>query len=152
MKHHEHAAARRFSVDFVARWRQLTAVAVVGVTLVACAGMGGITKDSPEQAKQAAASQRSMERWQAIIAGDITKAYGYMSTGSKARLSAEDFRRKARLAGFKSATVEAVVCEPELCKVTVRTVLDHRLMKDLPLPVTETWVLEKGEYWYVWPL
>jgi hypothetical protein len=25
-------------------------------------------------------------------------------------------------------------------------------MKGLPLPVTETWVLENGEYWYVWPL
>jgi len=36
--------------------------------------------------------------------------------------------------------------------VTVRATLDHRLMKGLPLPVTETWVLEKGEYWYVWPL
>jgi hypothetical protein len=152
MKHHELAAGRRFSAKFVARWRQLTAVAVVGVTLAACAGFGGVNKDSPDPEKQAAASARSMERWQAIIAGDVPKAYGYMSTGSKARLSIEDFRRKARLTGFKQATVESVVCEPELCKVTVRTTLDHRLMKDLALPVTETWVLEKGEYWYVWPL
>jgi hypothetical protein len=141
-----------FSPRFVARWRQLTVSAIVGGTLVACAGMGGVAKDSPEDVKKAAVTQRVQERWKAIIASDAEKSYSYFSPGSKASTSLDQYKKKARLTGFREAQVENVVCEPELCKVTMRTTLDHRLMKGIPLPVTETWVLEKGEYWYVWPL
>jgi len=143
---------KRFSAIFVAEWRQLTVAAILGVTLAACAGLGGITKDSSEEAKKAAVTKRAQERWDLIIAGKITPVYEMMSAGSKARMNEEDFRRRARLSGFKEAKVEAVTCEPDLCKVEVRTTLDHRLMKGLPFQVSETWVLEKGEYWYVWPL
>lgn len=146
------AVRKLFSPDFVARWRQLTVSAIVGGTLVACAGMGGVAKDAPEAVKKAAVTERVQERWKAIIASDAEKSYSYFSPGSKASTSLEMYRKKARLTGFRAADIEYVVCEPELCKVTVRTTLDHRLMKGIPMSVTETWVLEKGEYWYVWPL
>ena len=145
-------SGKRFTTQSVAGWRQLTVLAILGVTLTACAGLGGISKDSSEEAKQAAATKRAQERWALIIAGKIAPAYEMSSSGTKARMNEEDFRRKARLSGFKDAKVESVTCEPELCKVAVMTTLDHRLMKGIPLPVTETWVLEKGEYWYVWPM
>ena len=143
---------KRFSTDSVVRWRQLTASAILGVTLAACAGLGGIAMDAPEPVKQAAAAKRAEARWAAILAGDLPTIYSFMSASSKSRLTQEDFRRRARLTGFSVAKVDSVTCEPELCKVNIVMTLDHRKMKGLPLAVTETWLLENGEYWYVWPL
>jgi len=152
MKQYFLSVRKLITGDFVAGWRQLTVLAIVGGTLVACAAVGGVAKDSPEDVKKAAVTQRVQERWKAIIASDAEKSYSYFSPGSKASTSFDAYKSKARLSGFREAEIEKVVCEPELCKVTVRATLDHRLMKGIPLPVTETWVLEKGEYWYVWPL
>lgn len=136
----------------VANWRQLTVAAIFGVTLAACAGLGGVTKDSPDSEKVAAVTQQVEARWVALIAGDIAKSYSFMSTGSQASVSPELYRAKARLSGFTAAKIEKVVCEPEICKVSVRVTLDTRRMKGLPIPETETWILEGGKYRYVSPL
>jgi hypothetical protein len=136
----------------VANWRQLTVAAIFSVTLAACAGLGPITKDSPNDAKVAAVTKQVEARWAAKIDGDVPKQYSYMSTGSKATLSIEQYRAKARLTGFRAAKIENVVCEPEICKVSLRITLDTKRMKGLPLPETETWILEGGEYRYVWPM
>ena len=143
-------SGKRFSTQFVAGWRQLTVLAILGVTLSGCAGLGGVTIDSSEEAKQAAATKRAQERWALIIAGKIAAAYEMSSAGTKARMNEEDFRRKARLSGFKEAKVESVTCEPELCKVAVMTTLDHRLMKGVRNTLRENWVIEDGQVWYVW--
>jgi hypothetical protein len=46
--------------------------------------------------------------------------------------------------------MHSAVCEAEICKVKLTVTLDHRLMKGIPLDVEESWVLENGQYWYVW--
>jgi len=46
--------------------------------------------------------------------------------------------------------VLSAACEAETCKVRVDVVLDHRRMKGIPFELTEAWVLEKGQYWYIW--
>ncbi|MGH7485048.1 MAG: hypothetical protein ACREMY_05490, partial [bacterium] len=76
----------------------------------------------------------------------------FLSTGSKATVSFNLYKAKARLSGFRDAKIEKVVCEPEICKVSMRVTLDTKKMKGLPMPETETWILEGGEYRYVWPL
>lgn len=146
------AAASELSPHSVADWRQLTVAAIFSVTLAACAGLAPITRDSPNDAKVAAVTRQVEARWAAMIAGDVPKSYSFMSTGSKAALSIDEYKVKARLVGFRKAKIEKVVCEPEICKVSLRITLDTRKMKGLPLPETETWILEGGEYRYVWPL
>jgi hypothetical protein len=146
------ASRSYLSPDFVVNWRQLTVVAIFGVTLAACAGLGGVSPDSPDSVKVAAVTKQAEARWAALIAGDVEKSYSFMSTGSKATVSLDLYKAKARLSGFKADKIEKVVCEPEICKVSLRVTLDTRKMKGLPLPETETWILEGGEYRYVWPL
>ncbi len=132
-------------------WARGVAVSA-GLVLAGCATVGGVTAESPPEVKQAAVTERAKARWQAVIDGDTEKAYGFLSPGSKAVTTYDSYRARARLTGFRAVDVESVACETEACRVKVRVVLDHRLMKGLPVPVEETWVLENGQYWYVWRL
>ncbi|MBS0321715.1 MAG: hypothetical protein JSR18_14310 [Proteobacteria bacterium] len=142
---------QQISRKTVAEWRQLTAAALIGVTLAACSTTGGLTKDSPDEAKVAAAKARAEARWKAIIGGDVETSYGMLSAGSKATTSIDSYRRKARLKGFTEASVKSATCAGEVCKVAVEVVLDVPKMKGLRTAETETWILEKGQYWYVFP-
>jgi hypothetical protein len=136
----------QFTRENVAGWRQLTVAAVFGVTLAACAGL---TKDSPDEMKVAAVRKQVEGRWAALMAGDAEKAYSYLSTGSKATNPLELYKRKARLSGFREATIDTVDCGQELCRVTMHVKIDTKRVKGLPMPETETWILEGGEYRYV---
>ena len=132
-------------------WARGVAVSA-GLMLAGCATVGGVTAESPQEVKQAAVTERAKARWQAIIDGEVEKAYGFLSPGSKAVTSYEKYRARARLTGFRAADVESVACETEVCKVQLRVTLDHSVMKGLVVPLQETWVLENGQYWYVWQL
>jgi hypothetical protein len=136
----------------VVKWRQLTVAAIFGVTLAACASLGGVTKDSSDSVKVVAVTKQVQARWDALIAGDVAKSYSFLSAGSQATTSLDLYKAKARLKGFKAAKIEKVECDQELCKVSMRVTIDTRRMKGLPLPETETWILEGGEYRYVWLL
>ena len=111
-----------------------------------------MTKESPVEVKEAAVSARVKERWQAVIASNAEKAYGYLSPGSKAVTTLDGYKARALLQGFRAADIESVACEEEICKVKIRVALDHRKMQGLIVPLEETWVLENGQYWYVWQL
>ncbi len=123
---------------------------LAGLMLAACATPSRVTEESPEEVKKAAVVERANARWQAVIESDAEKAYAFLSPGSKALTSFDAYRARARLVGIRAAELESVACEPEVCKVKFRVTLDHRLMKGLVMPVEETWVLENGQYWYVW--
>jgi hypothetical protein len=141
-----------FPAKPVVGWRQLTVAAFFGVTLAACSGLGGVTKDSPEEAKVAAVTKQVEARWDALIAGDVQKSYSFLSAGSKASTSLDLYKAKARLSGFRAAKIEKIACGQEICKVSMQVTIDTKRMKGLPLPETETWILEGGEYRYVWLL
>jgi hypothetical protein len=95
--------------------------------------------------------KRANERWAAVIGGDVQASYAMLSAGSKATTSYEAYQRKARLKGFRQATVESAACTGDICRVKVQLVLDTVKMKGIQVPETETWILEKGDYWYVFP-
>lgn len=118
--------------------------------LSACATFGGLTKESPAEEKQKAVVERANARWKAVIESNGDKAYEFLSPGSKAVTSLTQYKSRARLTGFRAADVKSAACEAETCKVRVEAVLDHRLMKGIPMDFEETWVLENGQYWYVW--
>jgi len=141
-----------FSVENVAGWRQLTVAAIFGVTLAACASLGSVSSKSPDDVKVAAVTKQVEGRWKALIDGDVEKSYGYLSSGSKATTTLDRYKVKARLTGFRAYKIEKVDCGQETCKVSLRVTLDTRRMKGLPLPETETWILEGGEYRFVFLL
>ena len=123
-----------------------------GIMLAGCATSltGGVTVESPQELKQKVVKERANARWQALINSDAEKAYEFLSSGSKAVGSLALYKMRARLAGFRAVEVHSAACEAETCKVSLTVIFDHRLMKGIPMDLDESWVLENGQYWYVW--
>jgi hypothetical protein len=79
--------------SWLPRWASWLFVAMV---VSACAGMGGVNKDSPPDVKAAVVKERSQARWQALIKGDLDAAYTYLSPASKAATSLDAYKRRIR--------------------------------------------------------
>lgn len=118
-----------------------------GLSLIAC--------EEPLTPEQRVA-QRANARWQAMIAGEYEKAYGYLSPGF--RLKVKDFTYRNRFAGkttFRSAKISGVVCEQDSCQVTVDTeytvhaIPPFAMDLDRPGKDNERWVLLDKEWWLV---
>jgi hypothetical protein len=111
---------------------------------------GGLSKDTSPEIKRAAVTERVNARWTAMIKGDRDAAYTYLSPASREVVSLATFKARTRSGRFREAKIESVECEPELCKVQLTLTYDHRVMKGVMTPLTETWVLDQGQIWYVW--
>jgi hypothetical protein len=124
----------------------LLAVAVAG-----CASLpgGGISKDSPPEAKRVVVTERVNARWELLIKGDVDRAYAFMSTGSQAAYPLNLYKAKIRPGNWRAAKIDSIDCEAELCKVKVVLTYDHRMMKGVQVPLEESWIIEKGTAWYV---
>jgi len=46
--------------------------------------------------------------------------------------------------------VDAVECEGELCKVKIKLTFDRARMKGIVTPLDETWIIEQGQFWFVY--
>ena len=129
------------------------AVAAVAVVFVAgCAAIGGLTKDTPVEAKQAAVRERAEARWQAVIKGNYPAAYAYFSPASRELASLGTF--EARMKGvvrYTGVKIDTVSCDAMACKVKLWLTYDHRVMKSVTTPAEEAWIIDGGQAWYVWP-
>ena len=123
----------------------LLAVLVVAV-LNACATVpgSGVKMDASSEVKLLAQS-----RWDALVRGDVTAAYGYMSPASKASMSLVQYQQKIHVGFWKKAVVDAVSCEPEACKVDVTITYDYQMTKGVETPLIESWVKDDGKWWFV---
>ena len=120
----------------------------IGVTLflAACAS---IDSKPPEHQVR----QRTADRWQALVAGDITRAYGYSTPGYRAVISLEGFRGRIGSGGsWVGAEVVAIHC-PEAVKCIARVRIDfkpflgRRYGDKISTHADETWLLEDGQWW-----
>jgi len=124
-------------------------VAVFAVAIAGCASMGGLTKDSSAEAKQALVSERIYARWQALIKGDLDTAYTYMSAGSQEAMSLKVYKAKHKPGMWRAVKIESMQCEAEICKAKMTLTYDHDRMKSIQTPFEENWIIEKGTAWYV---
>jgi hypothetical protein len=140
---------RHFLQSSVANRRQWP-VMLVSLVLAGCAGTGALTPEAPNDQKVAAVSERAEARWKALIDNDIPAAYAYISPTTRDVVSLE--RYKASFGGevkYRAARVEKVSCEADACKVRMLVTYDHRLMKGITTPIDESWVLDKGQFWFL---
>jgi hypothetical protein len=147
------ARLQRFSGLGVANWRQAAfrLVAVVGLGIFAgCAGFGGLDASAPAEQKAQQVRDRAGERWRALIAGDMERAYGYLSPASRQVTTLEQYKARVNPRMFRDARIDEVKCEAEICTVRVVLTYDHRMMKGITTPLQESWVLEQGRFWYVY--
>ena len=115
--------------------------------LAGCATIG--TSSSAEQ-KQKVVAERAQARWELLIKGDVSGAYQYLSTGSKAATPMDLYKAKIKPGLWREAKVGKIDCDAELCKVIMLVTYDAKRMKGIETPVDGTWIIENGSAWYVY--
>jgi hypothetical protein len=128
-----------------------TAMAAATLLLGACATGQYVTASSSAEAKRAAVLARADARGAALVKGDLDAAYAYLSSGSKAVITLDNFKRRMSVVPFTAYRVDEATCEAEACQVKSKLTYNHRVMKGVTTPITETWVVEGGTLFFVFP-
>lgn len=116
--------------------------------LSGCAGVGGLSGDSPADAKREAVAERAKARWQRLIAGDLAGAYEYMSPASRATMPLDLYKAKHKVGMYRAVKVDDVNCEREVCTVRLSITYDYKRFKGVTTPLTEKWIISQGQAWY----
>jgi hypothetical protein len=128
--------------------RARTAVAAgsfLAVAMIASCGTAPVQEDaSPE----VVVKQRAQARWDAMVAGDLDKAYAYMSPTSREMIPLQAFRNSIRIGFWKKAQVSGITCDKDACDVTVDLTYSYR-GSTIQTPARETWVKSDGAWWHV---
>ena len=111
--------------------------------------MSGGGKDLAE-GKRALVAERVNARWNALINGDLERAYTFMSAGSQAATPLDVYKVKIKPGMWRAVKIDSMDCDEEICRVKMTLTYDHRMMKGIQTPFQETWILEKGNAWYVY--
>ena len=126
--------------------RLASGVAVAGI-LGLTAGCAGGPTPSP-QAREEIVAQRSQQRWDALVAGDVSKAYGYFSPATRQTMTLLGYASSVRVGFWKAAKVERVECaEEDLCEVHLK--IEYVRGSTIATPLRESWARSGGEWWYV---
>lgn len=142
--------SRQFHPSSVAKRRQsLTGAALATVLMVAgCASIGGLSADTPVEAKQEVVAARAKARWDALIKADIASAYGYLSPATRATVPLDVYKAKHKLGLYRSAKVDKVECRGEACTVHLTVVYDYKQFKGVTTPLSERWIITQGQAWF----
>lgn len=113
--------------------------------------------DVTQSTKEQIVSQRALERWQAMIAMDWEKAYGYFSQGSRELKSLAVFTNHMQTAPMlrKSVAVKKVQCEEEVCDVSIELTyiymgsMDAMRGQETASILKEKWLFLDNNWWYV---
>jgi hypothetical protein len=148
-------ALEQISTQTVAIWRHIRlglALGIVVILIQACADLpfGTMSASTPAEQKSASVRERADLRWQALIRDDIPKAYAYLSPATRDVVTVDQYKAKVARGTFKAAKVDSVQCEAELCKVKIQLTYDRARMKGIVTPIDEIWILERGQFWYVY--
>ncbi len=125
------------------------AAIVLAASLAGCASMSDVTKLTPE-AKKALVTERVNARWDLLIKGDMDAAYQFFSAGSKEAVSLKVYKATVKPGMWRAVRIDGMDCDAEICQVRMTLTYDHRLMKGIQTPFRETWILEKGNAWFVY--
>lgn len=136
----------------VSVWRRrgpFSTLLIFVFALAGCAVSPTGDVSSPE-ARAEALKTKVSARWEALIKGDYDAAYAYLSPASRSETPLDVYRNKMTLVRYRDAKVNAVECEPEVCKVSLTITYDYKKFKGVQTPQEERWVVENGQLWYVY--
>ena len=130
-------------LDAARRALGVLAVGSIGV-LAGCAGGPGGLSGSPEQV----VAERSQQRWDALVAGDLAKAYGFLSPATRQVVTLVGYSNSTRVGFWKKAKVDKVECPAaDLCQVDLT--IEYTRGATIATPLRESWTKSQGEWWYV---
>jgi len=120
--------------------------------LAGCAGLGVDSKTpattapfSPE-AKEVVAGLAA-SRWEALMQGDLAKAYEYLSPGTRSVMSLSLYKARTKPGMWKKASVDTVACAQDRCEVNIALEYSYRNMKSIDTRLREVWLQEGGKWW-----
>ena len=109
--------------------------------LSACAVLQGRPEDQVRE--------RAQERWDDLLRGDFKAAYAFLSPGSKAVQSEQDYVNSLRRDFWKAAKVKSVKCTADThCEVEVTIGYEFRGAR-VTTPLHERWIRDGSEWWYL---
>lgn len=121
---------------------QLAACLIVAMAVAGCAAM------KPQTAEEVV-KERAQARWDALVKGDARAAYAFLSPGSRAVLTPENYATSIRVGFWKSARVERAVCEAQqTCEAHVTIEYEFQAQR-IKTPLRETWIREGTDWWYL---
>ena len=130
--------------------KRYTAVALLIAVVTGCTGLKHDEKtDTSTLDPKIEVANLASARWDALIQGDVAKAYGYLSPGTRSTMSLDVYKARIRTGSWKKATVNSVSCEKDLCKVTILIEHSFKDMKSMETMLFEDWLQESGKWWYV---
>lgn len=113
--------------------------------------VGGCTdKSSPDRI-----DQRSVERWNYLIARQAEKAYDYLTPGFKQTVDREAYAASmnGRPVQWKTAKFAGKTCEAEHCKVSIDVTYSIKLpggaVGESTSTQSENWLLVDGEWFFL---
>lgn len=117
----------------------------------ALAGCASMSAKTPEEV----VTQRAQERWDALIARNFKKAYGYLQPKYREENSVEKYVARFGDAGeWKAVQIHEATCEAERCTVRVRlTSINNvpnftKAFPEITGYFDEVWVREDGRWWF----
>jgi hypothetical protein len=129
----------------LSKLQRVPAAAIFVMALAAVAGCAGIEARPPEQAVQA----RAQGRWDSLVKGDLTAAYGYLSPGSRSVVTPQGYEATIRRGFWKSAKVDKVECgAPDNCEAYATIEYEYQGQR-IKSPLRETWIKEGANWWYI---
>lgn len=100
-------------------------------------------------APEVAVAARAQERWDALLARDMEKAYGYISPAGRISMTLEVYRGRVNPQYWRKIKVKEVSCKPDVCDVALD--LDYSVDGiALKTIVNETWIFDSGKWWIVY--
>lgn len=119
-----------------------------------CAGVGSSTEALPGRTPKLSSAEktvtlRAQQRWDALMEGELNKAYAFISPSGRAKLQAQDYRARVNTGHFRKAVVQEASCQIDSCDVKVS--LDY-IVGGMALKQTlsEIWILDEGNWWFVY--
>ncbi len=125
---------------------------VLAVNMVGCQTTGAGSAAPAVEQKAADANQivrvRAQQRWDQLLQSNMFAAYDFISPGGRSIITRQVFAGRVNAAFWRGAKVDKVDCGAETCEVTVSVEIIVQGVK-AAIPVQETWILESGQWWFV---
>ena len=121
------------------------------IVLSGCAATGPVTSSTdnkPESTSQKVLA-RAQQRWDALLKFDLNAAYEFISPAGRSTMTVEKYRPRVNSGFWRGAKAKDASCEAETCDVTVLIDITVEGVKT-SVPVKEVWILEAGQWWFVY--
>jgi hypothetical protein len=135
-------------VFFARRARLFTGLCAMLGLMAGCAGVPPVAVPQRSSSPEEIVGERAQERWEALLAGNLGKAYSFLSPASRQINSLDSYSSSVRVGFWKKARVERVTCpEADLCEVHL--VVEYVRGSAISTPLLESWAQSGGQWWYV---